>query len=154
MVIYGDDTASRAGTLTLVGGELALDFANTSSGRGWPTHREHLRSAADIVDWAGHAPVLPPEDAAWLREATCSQPELGERLLASALTLREDIYTVGAEIAAGRPAPAERIESLFERTRFASRARDWRPSEVATPGVGWSGPRRSRRCWARFRSPR
>ena len=112
MVIYGDDTASRAGTLTLVGGELALDFANTSSGRGWPTHREHLRSAADIVDWAGHAPVLPPEDAAWLREATCSQPELGERLLASALTLREDIYTVGAEIAAGRPAPAERIESL------------------------------------------
>src|ERR1700728_4700649 len=55
---------SRAGSLTLIGGELALDFANTSSARGWPTCQEHLRSAVNVVDWPGHARVLPPDHAA------------------------------------------------------------------------------------------
>ena len=104
-MVSEDPSASRAGALALVGGELALDFANTSSGRGWPMQREYLRSAADIVDWAGHAPVLPSEDAEWLREAMRSATEIGERLLAAALELREDIYIIGSEIAAGRPAP-------------------------------------------------
>jgi predicted RNA-binding Zn ribbon-like protein len=112
MVSDDAPTESSAGSLTLIGGELALDFANTSSGRGWPTHKEHLRSAADIVDWAGHARVLPPEDAAWMREAARAQPEISEPLLARALELREDIYVVASEIAAGRSAPSDRIQSL------------------------------------------
>jgi predicted RNA-binding Zn ribbon-like protein len=112
MVSDDPPTESSAGSLTLIGGELALDFANTSSGRGWPTHREHLRSAADIADWAGHAPVLRPPDAEWLQEAARSGTEIGERLLEQALELREDIYLIGSEISAGRSAPADRIESL------------------------------------------
>src|SRR5579862_7579096 len=90
---------SRAGSLALIGGELALDFANTSSGRGWPTHRENLRSADDIVDWACHAPVVPAEDAQWLREEVRSGTEIGDRLMSAALELREDIYIIGSEIA-------------------------------------------------------
>ena len=43
----------------------------------------------------------------WRRE-----PALGERLLAEALALREDVYQLGAAIAAGRPAPREPVESL------------------------------------------
>src|ERR1700734_1335371 len=101
-MVIDDLPVSSAGSLSLVGGELALDFANTSSGRGWPTHREHLRSAADIVNWAGHAPILRSPDAKWLREAARSGTEIGERLLAQALELREDIYIIGSEIAAGR----------------------------------------------------
>ena len=103
---------SRAGSLTLVGGELAFDFANTSSGRGWPTHKEHLRSARDVVDWAAHARVLPPADADWLRQAMKEDARTAERLLRSALDLREDIYVLGSELAAGRPAPLKRVESL------------------------------------------
>jgi predicted RNA-binding Zn ribbon-like protein len=111
-MVSNDLSASRAGSLALIGGELALDFANTSSGRGWPTHREYLRSAADMVDWAGHAPVLPSEDAEWLREAMRRGTEISERLVSAALELREDIYIIGSEIAACRPAPADRIQNL------------------------------------------
>src|ERR1700677_1314077 len=104
-MVSNDFSVSRAGSLTLIGGELALDFANTSAGRGELTHQEHLRSAADIAEWAGHARVLPPGDAAWMRETAQGEAEMGERLLAAALELREDIYVIGSEIAAGRPAP-------------------------------------------------
>ena len=107
-----DLPASRASALSLVGGELALDFANTASGLGWPTQQEHLTSPADIVDWAGHAPVLMSTDAEWLREAARNGTEIGDRLLAQALELREDIYIIGSEIAAGRAAPADRIQNL------------------------------------------
>jgi len=111
-MVMNDLPASRAGSLTLIGGELALDFANTSSGRGCPTHQEHLRSAADIVDWADHAHVLPPEDAAWMREAARAEPEISGHLFTRALELREDIHSVASEIAAGRAAPSDRIQSL------------------------------------------
>src|SRR5664279_2021019 len=105
MVSTKPTEASHAGALTLIGGELAFDFANTSSGRGWPTHKDHLRSGGDVVDWARHARVLPPADADWLREAMRGNARMGHKLLRSALDLREDIYVLGSEIAAGRPAP-------------------------------------------------
>ncbi len=112
MVSSAPPKVSRAGSLTLVGGELAFDFANTSSGRGWPTYTEHLRSGWDVADWAAHARVLPPADADWLREAMRGDPKMEQKLLRSALDLREDIYILGSEIAARRPAPPERVESL------------------------------------------
>src|ERR1700734_3268062 len=104
-MVSSNSPPSRAGSLTLIGGELALDFANTSSGRGWPTHQEHLRRAADVADWAGHARVLPPGDAAWLRDEAGRDAALGERLIGAALELRETIFVLGAEIAAGHPPP-------------------------------------------------
>jgi predicted RNA-binding Zn ribbon-like protein len=103
---------SNAAKLTLVGGELALDFANTSSGRGSPDLRDHLLAPGDVVDWAAHARVLPPEDAIWLKAALGADRLLGDGLLRSALGLREDIHTLGAELAAGRAAPPEPIDRL------------------------------------------
>src|ERR1700733_10962217 len=100
MVIGSDPLESRAGALTLIGGELAFDFTNTSSGRGAPTHQEHLRSAQDIVDWGAHAKLLSHADADWLRAKLASDDELGGRLLARALDLREALYAIGVEIAA------------------------------------------------------
>ena len=137
---------SRAGSLTLIGGELALDFANTSSGRGWPTHQEHLRAGADVADWAGHARVLPPADAQWLREAAEGDAGLGARLLGEALALREDIYVLASELAAGRPAPRERVDSLTRaHARCLAHARlaphegrfvwNWAPREAPVEAV-------------------
>ena len=111
-MVIDDPMESRAGSLTRIGGELALDFANTSSGRGWPTHQEHLRSAGDVVDWAGHALVLPPRDAAWMRETMPGEAGMSGRLFAAALELREDVFVIGSEIAAGRTAPVDRIRNL------------------------------------------
>ena len=43
---------SRAGSLPLIADDLALDFANTESGRGFPSHQNHLREAANVVGMA------------------------------------------------------------------------------------------------------
>ncbi|MDR3493878.1 MAG: CGNR zinc finger domain-containing protein [Ancalomicrobiaceae bacterium] len=106
------DSPSRAGSLALVGGELALDFANTSSGRGTSGHLEHLRRAEDVADWAGHARVILPDDADWLRGRVGGDGALAEDLLGSALDLREHIYVIASELAAGRLAPQPSIDSL------------------------------------------
>ena len=123
MVIDDAAPPSRAASLTLVGGELALDFANTSSGRGWREHQEHLRSCGDIVDWAARARVLSPDEADGLREATRADPDLGRGLFDAALALREDVYALSSEIAAGRAAPPEHTERLTQtHAHFLARA--------------------------------
>jgi predicted RNA-binding Zn ribbon-like protein len=106
------EAPSRAASLTLIGGELALDFCNTSSGRGFPTHQEHLREAPNVVDWAVHARVLPPEDGEWLHTAVAQDSALSNRLIREALALREDLYLLASDIAAGRPAPTETVDRL------------------------------------------
>jgi predicted RNA-binding Zn ribbon-like protein len=111
-MVSSDPPPSRAGSLTLIGGELALDFANTCSGRGFDTLQDHLQRPEHVVAWAGRAKVLPPHEAEWLAQELAERAPLAARLLAEALALREDVYQLGAAIAAGRPAPSERIASL------------------------------------------
>ncbi len=114
MVISQSFAESRAGSLALIGGELAFDFTNTSSGRGWPTHQEHLRTAQNVVDWAQHAKLLGPEDSEWLRIAVGADPKLQAQMLARALGLRESIYAIAVEIAAGRAPPKEHVDKLAQ----------------------------------------
>jgi predicted RNA-binding Zn ribbon-like protein len=57
---------SRAGSLDLIADDLALNFANTESGRGFPSHENHLREAEHVAQWLKHAKALPAEDADWL----------------------------------------------------------------------------------------
>jgi len=110
MVISGHD--SRAGALTLIGGELALDFANTSSGRGSTNHKDHIVRSSHVAQWAAHARLIPPADSKWLAAAVETDATLGARLLREALAVRENIYELGAALAAGRLAPPKCIETL------------------------------------------
>jgi predicted RNA-binding Zn ribbon-like protein len=103
---------SRAGSLALIGGELAFDFTNTSSGRGWPTHQEHLRSAENVVAWARHAKLVGPADGEWLRGAVAADKALARRLLQRALDLREALHAIGVAVAAGDAAPAPEVARL------------------------------------------
>src|SRR6516162_10126913 len=105
MVIGPDISQSRAGSLPLVGGNLALDFANTESGRGFATHQNHLQQASNVLDWLDHADALPTEDTRWLRAETSARAELARDLLAGAMTLRSAIHDVGAAIARGAAPP-------------------------------------------------
>ena len=111
MVSFGD-MPSRADSLALVGGELALDLANTCSGRGASTFQDHLQRPEHVALWAGHARILPPADAKWLAEAAAADDALGARLLRETLALREDVFHLGAAVAARQPVPPERIDSL------------------------------------------
>jgi predicted RNA-binding Zn ribbon-like protein len=115
---------SRACTLALIGGELALDFANTSSGRGSSNPKNHLQRASHVALWAAHARVLSRDDANWLAAAVENDAALGARLLRKALALRTDVYELGAALAAGGPTAPERIESLTKsHTRALARGR-------------------------------
>ncbi|HEX2529163.1 MAG TPA: CGNR zinc finger domain-containing protein [Geminicoccus sp.] len=105
-------TGSFAGSLSLVGGVLALDFANTAGGRNLPKPIEHLRQAGDLLDWAMHASVLPDEAAAPVRAALQADRALADHLLESALRLREAVHRIGAAIAHGRTLPPADLDTL------------------------------------------
>ena len=93
---------SRAGSLPLIGGVLALDFCNTSSGRGTPDHQDHLRTTDNVVTWARHAGVLDAPRESQLRHRCAADVRMAMRLLERALRLRDAIYEVDAALVEGR----------------------------------------------------
>src|SRR5271165_6507221 len=140
---------SRAGSLPLVGGSVALDFANTESGRGTDLHQNHLRGPENVADWIAHAASLGADEAARLRAAVAASPERGEDLYASALALRSAVQDVGAAIAAGRAPPAAALATLSGlHARFLARgalaagsgACRWTWSLEASPVAAALGP--------------
>src|SRR5271169_6931678 len=79
MSAYRSDTPdkaspSRAGSLTLVGGALCLNFVNTSSGRGTARRLEHLRRFEHLVAWAHHAKAIDKRAARALARQAARSP--------------------------------------------------------------------------------
>src|SRR5271165_2159990 len=105
MVINPDLPPSRAGALPMVGGDLALDFANTESGRGFASHQNHLRNATNVLEWLSHANALPPETSERLRDAVARDAELAEDIFATATALRSATHLVGVAIGRGSVPP-------------------------------------------------
>jgi len=103
---------SRAGSLDLVGGELAWDFTNTSSARGLPAHQEHLRDFDTLMQWVEHARVMAPSDCAHLRAALSGHPRRARHAFARAIELRELIWMIGTALAEQRPVPARSLDVL------------------------------------------
>ena len=79
MTVIPQPSPSRAGSLPLIADDLALDFANTESGRGFPSHENHFREAANVVEWLRHAKALANEDADWLRKRVSERADLAAR---------------------------------------------------------------------------
>ena len=149
MVIDSDLPPSRAGSLPLVGDNLALDFANTESGRGFASHQNHLRDAANVLDWLEHARALSPDEAQWLRAETSARADLAVNLQASAVALRSAIHGVGAAIGRGSAPPRASLTDLSAQyarcINRASLARDanacrWRWSARVAPVEAALGP--------------
>ena len=104
--------ASRAAVLPLVGGALAFDLTNTSSGRGGPKWLEHLQTAGDVIDWARHTKILTARDAKKLHQRIDADRRLAARLLDEMLALRELIHSVGVNMAATSRARARHMDEL------------------------------------------
>jgi predicted RNA-binding Zn ribbon-like protein len=102
---------SRVSILPLIGSDLALDFTNTSSGRGTGFHQEHLHCANDIVDWACHARILTPGDGRSLALAV-QDCALASQLLKRVLELREAVYGIGVSVAARRAPATQHVKEL------------------------------------------
>jgi predicted RNA-binding Zn ribbon-like protein len=143
------DPPSRAGSLDLIADDLALDFANTESGRGFPSHQNHLREAVNVADWLGHAKVLGIEDADWLRRRIAQRADLAQDLVADATQLRQAIHDIGAEVGNGAKPPDAALAALAAlHARFMAHATlapgvascRWRWSVTSSPLEASLGP--------------
>ena len=135
MSMTSEPTGSRAASLPLVGGVLALDFANTASGRETEGFRENLQNAADLVGWARHAAVLDAPAETHLQRRCEDEPSFARRLLAGALRLRDAIYRLDSALAQNR-APAQEDVDRVAATHAACLVRGRLTTQDG--GFGWT----------------
>lgn len=95
---------SRAGRLPLVGGALALDFCNTTSGLGTGHCLEHLVAFEHLVLWSIHAGAVTASEADALRALADRDPPAARAALDQALALRRTLHGLF-----GRLAQRERV---------------------------------------------
>jgi predicted RNA-binding Zn ribbon-like protein len=139
MTVTSPDLPSRAGSLDLIADDLALNFANTESGRGFPSHQNHFREAANVVEWLRHAKALPVEEADRLQAHVAERADLAVDLLGQAAALRDAIHDIGVALGHRAKPPEAALAALS-----ALHARCVAKAELA-PGVAscrwtWSIP--------------
>lgn len=101
----------RPTDLELVGGDPALDFANTVDG---PLHDpiESLHEYGDLAAWAAYAGVVDAEMAEGLAAAARKRPAAATRALERARGLRAAIYVTFRAVADGDRPPADALDDL------------------------------------------
>jgi predicted RNA-binding Zn ribbon-like protein len=102
----------KAGELTLLAGELCLDFANTAEWHASEDPYEHIDTYHDLVDWAEHAGAIEAESAERLRHQAAADPKGASRVLGDAIELRETMYRVFAAIATNKNPTESDLESI------------------------------------------
>ncbi len=112
MTVTLPDLPSRAGSLDLIADDLALNFANTESGRGFRSHQNHFREAANVVEWLRHAKALPVEETDWLQTRVAERPDLARDLLATAVALRDAVHDIGVALGHRAKPPEAALASL------------------------------------------
>jgi predicted RNA-binding Zn ribbon-like protein len=98
--------------LELVGGNIALDFANTINSRRAPK-RDYLATYVDVVAWAERAEILPSHASRALRSRTSKDRHGEDQAFRRALLMRETIYRTFSAIAAGKRPTAPEIRKLL-----------------------------------------
>ena len=130
-----------------LGGQLALDFVNTASGREVGPMRDRLGSDSDLVAFAAQAKALPDCAPGDLTKAAVQHPRIAARTLDEARALRESLYRIfkafAANADAGREAtaPAADMERLNEMFRRANAHRTLccnNPNTHGAPTFEWA----------------
>jgi predicted RNA-binding Zn ribbon-like protein len=96
-----------------IGGDAALDFVNTVTGRDVEP-RDWLDSYARLLEWAGRAKLLPPKTLRALADRAERDPGAAARALAKAKRLREALYEIASGSASRRAPSPEALELLRE----------------------------------------
>src|SRR5215470_7700372 len=139
---------SRAGSISLLGGELCLDFANTVDWRTSGKPEEILTSYRDLVDWSRHVRIVDARRAGRLKRRAASDASSADVAFEQAIQFREAIYHVFAAVAHGkRPArqPLEKFNRVLSNLMSRARIRpgqnrfawSWSGSADAFDSVLW-----------------
>ena len=92
--------------LSIVGGQLALDFADTVDDPWGPLRFDHIGTVAGLLSWSAQTGSVTSDQARRLERTSRSQPEVARATLTEAHRLRHVVVEVFTEIAADAdPAP-------------------------------------------------
>jgi predicted RNA-binding Zn ribbon-like protein len=105
----------------LLGGRLALDFANTVEPRSGAGQRDFLPDYAALAAWSAHSAAITAADAALLGLAAAQDTGRAEAVWRRAIALREAFYRLVLAVADGRPPPS--ADLLLLTRAFASAQR-------------------------------
>ena len=130
---------TQAGSLALIGGHPALDFANTAGWHASENRIEWLTDYGALLAWSRHAGLLTPANAARLLTRAEGHPQQAARALKQAIGLRETLYRIFAAVAAGATPAGADMERLREEELRALKAatREWSGTALvfAWPGA-------------------
>ena len=93
--------------LIMVGGSLALDFANTVDDPGGPAHFDHLQDSTRLLIWARTVELLSDEQHDRLAVLAQDRPALAAASLRRAQLLRRTVQFVFGAIADEQPIPEQ-----------------------------------------------
>ena len=102
----------RAPRFELHAGIVCLDFVNTLDDRPSAKPKELLESYADLARFGEDTGILEPHQADRLFQRSGEAPEEAERVLRSAIELREAMYLVVRAIMSRKPVPAVALATL------------------------------------------
>jgi predicted RNA-binding Zn ribbon-like protein len=129
--------------LELLGGRLALDFANTVEPRTGGAPADFLPDYEALLDFGRHAGYLDEAALRSLRSTAASRPAAARAVWQHAIDLREAIYRAGSSIVADRAVAAADLALLWQEhgRTLAGRHLRQRASWEAAPGpaitIGW-----------------
>jgi predicted RNA-binding Zn ribbon-like protein len=111
------------GRMRIVGGNLALDFANTRTGPpAGPPDDDLLGAYEDVVAWARHVGVLTVDEAGGLLRRAARDRHAAGAAYSRAIELRDNLDRVFRALAAGTDPPARSVRALH-RAEAASLSR-------------------------------
>jgi predicted RNA-binding Zn ribbon-like protein len=109
VIVEAHDFAAR----DFVGGDPALDFVNTVTGRD-QTPRDWLDGYERMLDWAAQVELAPTRVLDQLRRKARREPAAAFAALSRAKELREAMFAIGAAIARGETVPKSALSLLRE----------------------------------------
>lgn len=96
-----------------IGGDAALDFVNTVTGRDQEP-RDWLDSYASLLAWATLVRLLPEKHLRTLTKKMHGEPGAAGRALIRAKGLREDLFALVSAVASGNAPPKSALAALRE----------------------------------------
>ena len=96
-----------------IGGDSALDFLNTVTGRDLQP-RDWLDSYARLLEWATLVHLLPEKNLRALTKKLHSEPAAATRALSRAKELREELFALVSAVASGNAPPKSALAALRE----------------------------------------
>ena len=107
--------------IAFVGGDLCLDFVNTTGDRASGQPRERLLGYVDLLTWSQRAGILDSKVAARLQRAESRRPVDAADALRRARKLREQLYDLLSAFAERRRPTAAAVDRLAAYWRVARR---------------------------------